>query len=137
MSLKSRAKALAKTTGVSYQQAVQQLRDAGEEPAELRAISGWTMHRADVVSVAPAFDEEYSEVVGSGSFEIENCENCGQGYFQCFDKKGMQTGGSAKFCPGCMDEYGSWECPRCGEEVLGFDEEGVCASCWRNVMSKD
>ena len=139
MSLRNRARALAAKAGITYQQAVKRLRDAGSEPAEIKEATGWSLHRADVVAVDPRLDEEYSEVASGARYvDTETCENCGIGYFRSFDKKGMEVGGSQHFCPECCDDYGSWICPRCGDEILG-DGDGlaICDGCWNYVMDKD
>lgn len=140
MSLKNRAKALAKKQGTTYQQARSTLRDLGPEPSIVSERLHWPLQRADAYCVDPDLDPEYAEVSRSARYVNESsCENCEKGYFEAFDKKGIPVGGSNRHCPECIEEYGTWECPRCGCEILGTqDEESVmCSNCWDHLMEKD
>lgn len=47
MSLRNRARALQKKTGLSYQQALQRVRALGERPAKLRRETGWSLAVCD------------------------------------------------------------------------------------------
>lgn len=138
MSLNNRARALARTAGLSYQQALNALRTLGKKPADVAKDFHWPLQRADAYSLDPKLDDEFAEVSSRGSaryVEVNHCDECNAAYFQGFDKKRMLVSGSDNLCPGCIDEYGSWECPRCGAEVAGSGDEGVCSACWSNVMA--
>jgi hypothetical protein len=47
MSLRNRARALQKKTGLTYQQALQRVRALGERPARLRRETGWSLEVCD------------------------------------------------------------------------------------------
>jgi hypothetical protein len=48
MSLRNRARKLMKSTGLTYQQAIEKLRALGKAPADLRAQTGWTLEECDL-----------------------------------------------------------------------------------------
>ena len=138
MSIRSRARALAAKAGISYQQAMDIIRKAGAEPADMASRFQWSLPRADAYTVDPDLDDEHRDIRSTGARYVSanTCDNCGQAHFFGQDKKGVPTGGSEQFCPACLEEYGSWECSRCGREVLGCDEDSgtVCSDCWDDVL---
>lgn len=138
MSLKSRARKLSKAAGISYQSALQQIRDAGSEPADLKRSYGWSLSRADVLAIEPDSDPEWAEVsAGARYVNVEHCEECGVGYFRSTDKKGMPVAGSDSYCPSCLEEHGHFPCGKCGQDVLGDPGIAVCDACWEYMMDKD
>jgi len=81
MSLRSRARALQKTTGLSYQQALARVRALGERPAKLRRQTGWPLEACDRFLVdghapievveAPAQDAQVEITVGDVSEAVQ------------------------------------------------------------------
>jgi hypothetical protein len=53
MSLRSRARALQRATGLSYQQALERIRSLGAAPAELARKKGWPLKVCDAFLLAP------------------------------------------------------------------------------------
>ena len=139
MSMKNRAKALARKAQITYQQALKALDDMGQEPADLRQRMQWPLQRADAYCFDPDLDEEYADVSrGARYVHEEVCENCCRGYFTSADKKGTPVAGSDQYCPQCISEYEMWQCDRCGSEVLGPDGElAICRNCFDDLISKD
>lgn len=139
MSIKSRARALAAKAGVSYQEALRRLRELETLPSQIREQYQWPLLRADAFAVDPHLDDEYREVSrGARYIHTEKCDNCDQGYFQSFDKKGLEVAGSEEFCPACLKEFGHWLCAACNRQVLGTrGDSSVCNRCWGRVLAED
>jgi hypothetical protein len=58
MSMRSRARALQRATGLTFQQAQARIREIGVAPAELKRKTGWTLERCDEVLVSAALHAE-------------------------------------------------------------------------------
>jgi hypothetical protein len=63
MNLKTRARNLRKITGWAYQKCLQAIRQAGAAPADLAKAKGWSILRADVLTIAPGFDIEQAGTI--------------------------------------------------------------------------
>lgn len=132
MSLTSRARHLARASGLGHQQAVNAIRSSGTGPQELVAQTNWPLHRADVFLHDEMADAEMRAVSQKSRYVTNaECANCYQRFFVGRDKKGEPTTAS-DFCPECIEEYGLDHCPCCGNEHLGV-VDGICGDCSRSL----
>ncbi|SRR5579884_3938751 len=138
MSLKSRARRLSKSLKLPHQATLETLRAASQEINQL-VERGWDRERAETYKVDPDLDGEYRDVSRTARYVSENeCENCGQTYFEGRDKKGMEVSGHPQFCPSCIESYDVWTCDEGNHDILG-EPTGmpICDSCFRDKMNRD
>lgn len=127
MSLKNRARYLAAQVGVSYQQALNFIREIGARPAKLAESNGWPLARADVF----CFEDHAAMAAHARYVQVSECQNCGDEYYLGSDKKGVliDEDSSECFCPACVEESGTQECMKCGSEMLGRTSGSRCFLC--------
>jgi hypothetical protein len=66
MSMRSRARALQRVTGLTFQQAQARIRELGAAPAELKRKTGWTLERCDEVLVSASLHAEITRALPTG-----------------------------------------------------------------------
>ncbi len=66
MSMRSRARALQRATGLTFQQAQGRIRGLGAAPAELKRQTGWSLERCDEVLVSASLHAEITRALPTG-----------------------------------------------------------------------
>lgn len=118
MSEKSRARRIASALNLSYQQALQRLRDVAPEVGPICERTGWSRARAETFLIVDRARVE-DDFIGVRSIWQETCDSCNEPYWNGADKKHITQVNHDRFCPSCLDSEEVNPCLRCGEPHEG------------------
>lgn len=125
MSLRNRSRHLQSLTDLTYNQALDAIRNLGDEPAKLAEKWSWSLSRCDAYLYDQRLDDDYQAAldVGGSSAHARECDNCWKYFFVAWSLEEGELE-DRKYCRQCAPGAGGSE----------EDEGGECLRCYAAIL---